>query len=288
MEVANSLEAEFARVRAELAELKDAGTDPDAPYVPVVKHGDGRTVIPAMPNFVPAELSAGPCRSARRIRHGRHQSNSGIDHEVVRRSRAPDRDFWWDGLESSQVWSEMRCDLPCCVSVCARYGLWGVRVGEASNPGPPSLRRYRRGRHAFVLDSSDEEQLVCNRNVVPRVFGADSVADGMHVETSQESRATVVPSDSALAVAGREFFPDLLLGVQDGAQVEIARSEVAEPRPPETVVDVFPMTDDAAVPQPSALPQCRRLVFPQSLGGILVSIQDIIRTAQTIWQVRSE
>ena len=126
------------------------------------------------------------------------------------------------------------------------------------------------------MDSSDEEQLVCNRNVVLRVFGADSVADGMQVETSHQSRATVVASDSALAVAGREFFPDLRLGVQDGAQVEIARSiEAAEPRTPETVVDVFPMTDDAAVPQPSPLPRCRRLVLvPQSPGGTPVSIQD--------------
>ena len=47
----SSLEAEFARVRAELAQLKGAGTDPDAPCVPVVKRtcrmGDGRAVIPA-------------------------------------------------------------------------------------------------------------------------------------------------------------------------------------------------------------------------------------------------
>ena len=33
----SSLEAELARVRAELAQLKGAGTDPGAPCVPVVK-----------------------------------------------------------------------------------------------------------------------------------------------------------------------------------------------------------------------------------------------------------
>ena len=65
----------------------------------------------------------------------------------------------------------------------------------------------------MVVDSSDEERLVCNRNVVPNVFGAESVADRMQVETSKQSGATVVASDSAFALAGREFFPDLRQGV---------------------------------------------------------------------------
>ena len=60
----------------------------------------------------------------------------------------------------------------------------------------------------MVVDSSDEEAF-CYRNVVLRVFGAESMADGMHVEASQQSRATVVTSDAALAFAGRELFPDL-------------------------------------------------------------------------------
>ena len=54
--------------------------------------------------------------------------------------------------------------------VNARYGLWGVRIGEASHPGPPKfLRRYRGVGHNVVrrlaeraslratqLDSDDE------------------------------------------------------------------------------------------------------------------------------------
>ena len=49
---------------------------------------------------------------------------------------------------------------------------------------------------------------------------------------------------------------------------------MAEPRTPETVVDVFPMIGDAAVPQPSAFPRCRLVLVPQSLGTP-VSIQDM-------------
>ena len=112
------------------------------------------------------------------------------------------------------------------------------------------------------------------------MFGAQSVADGMQVETSQQSRATVVASDSALALSGREFFPDLRQGVPEDAQVEIAGQPfigVAEPRTPETVVDVFPMTDDAPaeIPQFSARPRCRTLVLvPQPPGGTPASIQE--------------
>ena len=47
--------------------------------------------------------------------------------------------------------------------------------------------------------------------------------------------------------------------------------DIAVQRTPETVVDVFPMTDDAEVPQPSALPRSRGLVL---VPRTPVSIQD--------------
>ena len=64
----------------------------------------------------------------------------------------------------------------------SKYGLRGTRVGEASNPGPPRLRRLRRGTSSNGLSpvavSSDEEPLVrpnMGRDVLPR-FGEGPIA----------------------------------------------------------------------------------------------------------------
>ena len=64
----------------------------------------------------------------------------------------------------------------------SKYGLRGTRVGEASNPGPPRLRRLRRGTSSNgpspVAVSSDEEPLVrpnMGRDVLPR-FGEGPIA----------------------------------------------------------------------------------------------------------------
>ena len=65
----------------------------------------------------------------------------------------------------------------------ARYGFRGVRVGEASNPGPPQTRRRTRVieesedmiarlEHDLTIIDSDDEPLVrggSDRNVVPRL-----------------------------------------------------------------------------------------------------------------------
>ena len=125
--------------------------------------------------------------------------------------------------------------------------------------------------------------------MVPRTFGDESVADGRMIETSQQSRATNVASDSALALASREIFPDLRQGVPE--DVEIAghpSSGVAKPRTPGTVVEVFPMTDDA----PAEIPQRTSTVQDVGVGsappgGTPVSSRTGIRTAQTVCQVQS-
>ena len=65
----------------------------------------------------------------------------------------------------------------------ARYGLRGVRVGEASNPGPPQTRSRSRAieeaedmlarlEHDLTIIDSDDEPLVrggSDRNVIPRL-----------------------------------------------------------------------------------------------------------------------
>ena len=58
-------------------------------------------------------------------------------------------------------------------------GLNGVRVGEASHPGP---RLFRKGRRIVCSSSDEEPSLAPHRNVVPRVAGATSVADATQLE----------------------------------------------------------------------------------------------------------
>ena len=56
----------------------------------------------------------------------------------------------------------------------ARYGFRGVRVGEATHPGPP--RRLRRARDLLSIPSpSDDAPLVQGRSVVPRIVEPSSL-----------------------------------------------------------------------------------------------------------------
>ena len=75
----------------------------------------------------------------------------------------------------------------------SRYGLRGVRIGEASHPGPRLLRRYPGGFRRVHDVSSDEEPLIpSGRNVVPRLSGVDS---------------TIPATPRALVQVGRELSP---------------------------------------------------------------------------------
>ena len=80
--------------------------------------------------------------------------------------------------------------------VCERrdalYGHRGVRVGEASHPGPPLLRRLRSGRSRGVrADISSEEPLVrhIQRHVVPRIAGVASVAEENDISDVEDHSA---------------------------------------------------------------------------------------------------
>ena len=89
----------------------------------------------------------------------------------------------------------------------SRYGLSGVRLGEASNPGPPG-RRVRDSAEE-VLDSlereltlieSDDEPLVraaTGRNVVPRINAGEPGV------VQSDSLATVPASPRALQGVAR-------------------------------------------------------------------------------------
>ena len=98
-----------------------------------------------------------------------------------------------------QQHGDMMCDseVPSWRTMSARYGLRGVRIGEVSHPGPPSLRRLRRRRSAPFEISSDEEPLMLStaRNMVPRVAGVDSVPAATQIETRVSSEDELaVPS----------------------------------------------------------------------------------------------
>ena len=73
----------------------------------------------------------------------------------------------------------------------AKYGLRGIRVGEAAHPGPPSSRRRRARRNVHPWElSSDDEPLVpgAGENVAPRLMGYESVGV---TQIDQESSGTV-------------------------------------------------------------------------------------------------
>ena len=86
------------------------------------------------------------------------------------------------------------------------YGHRGVRVGEASHLGPPSLRRLRSGGSRGVpVEISEPLVRHVQRHVGPRVAGVESVADVTQIAASQFSLETVPATHVALFEAGREF-----------------------------------------------------------------------------------
>ena len=112
--------------------------------------------------------------------------------------------------------------------VHARYGLRGVRVGEASHRGPPLLRRFRRRQDVLFEISSDEEPVVRGiaRNVVPRAAGMESVADATPIETSL---TTVPATQTALVEAGKNEFQvgaSVPLDVLDALEDDLDRVDV--------------------------------------------------------------
>ena len=134
-------------------------------------------------------------RIARRIVARRQHPCSGIERQVVGRSRAHVRDDRRDAQLSflPPPWRAVR----------ARYALRGERVGEASNPGPRLLWRYRRGMNSTraVEISSEDEPLVPVRNVVPRLVGGETVATSL--------LETVLASQSDLATVGVQHSVDV-------------------------------------------------------------------------------
>ena len=134
-------------------------------------------------------------RSPRGVDLRRHVTRVGVDIPDDRRSGTFEGDHFkcsHGALISRRQWAVARFEplLPgsCWRLVNARYGFRGERVGEASHPGPPLLRRLRSGRGRVVPAdiSSDEKPLVrhVHRHVVPRIAGVASVADVTQVDVA--------------------------------------------------------------------------------------------------------
>ena len=115
-------------------------------------------------------------------------------------------------------------------SVSARYGLRGVRIGEASHPGPPVLRRLRRRRSVPVEISSDEEPLMryITRNVFPQVDGVETERDASQSEISE----TVPASQTALHEAGRQSPCEVPAHVLDALEEDLDRVDDVPPTVP--------------------------------------------------------
>ena len=143
-------------------------------------------------------------RSPRGIDLRRHVTRVGVNIKDDRRSGTFEGDHFkcsHGALTSRRQWEVARVEplLPgsCWRVVNARYGLRGVRVGEASHPGLPLLRRLRSGRSWGVRAdiSSDEEPLVrhVHRHVVPRIAGVASVADVTQIDLADVEDHSDVP-----------------------------------------------------------------------------------------------
>ena len=131
----------------------------------------------------PQRLDAGtPWRSAGGHECRQQWEDPRVDINVVERCREDGRD---DRRSDNAIMIEERRH--------SRYGLRGVRIGEASHPGPRLLRRYPGGFCRVHDVSSDEEPLIpSSRNVVPRLSGVDS---------------TIPATPRALVQVGRELSP---------------------------------------------------------------------------------
>ena len=126
------------RVRAQLVQLQGSRPDPEVACGPNVKRpclsGQGREGIPPMPTLVPAELSAWLSERHSDLHdaliNGDPSCVPGAHHNVVRRARTFGGNDRKDVAVSFTVISSCRR--------VTKWGLRGVRVGEASNPGRAS------------------------------------------------------------------------------------------------------------------------------------------------------
>ena len=138
-------------------------------------------------------------------------------------------------LDLEPVHGQQHGDMMCDSEIFSRrivsekYGLRGVRIGEAAHPGQPMLHRLRRKRSASFVISSVEEPLMRGiaRNVVPRIAGVEFGA------TQTESSLAIVPaSQTALDKAGNSVSPDRVpMHVLDALKEDLERVDQV-PRSP--------------------------------------------------------
>ena len=143
-----------------------------------------------------------------------------------------------------------------CVVRSSRFGLRGVRIGEASHPGPRLLRRYRGSRRGAVVTSSDDVDAPLlseglRRNVVPP--GSASVADFGQTIVSRESTQFPLVSDGGLVV---EVAP----GIVDATAVGLPPPDVVESLELDLRVLAFDPVD--SVDEHDAFPQDWASVVP--------------------------
>ena len=139
-------------------------------------------VIPPMPILIPGDVDAGtPWRSAGRHERREQWEDPRVDINVVECCREDGKD---DRRSDNDTLTKERSR--------SRYGLRGVRIGEASHQGPRLLRRYPGVQRVHDISSDEKPLIPSGRNVVPRLSGVDS---------------TIPATPRALVEAGRELSP---------------------------------------------------------------------------------
>ena len=185
------------------------------------------------------------CRTNRRtvavVSHGRPCHRGGREEEVHRSQSVP-----------------FHGGKPCVVR-SSRYGLRGVRIGEASHPGPRLLRRYRGSRGGVAASSDDDAPLLSQdlRNVIPRMEGSVSVSD-IDVAPGLESTTQVNSAEGLGRVSG-----ELLDALERDLNVVAPKRRVR--RVFNDNVESVQQDEDRVV-QPVDVPRGRRVVLiPHSL-----------------------
>ena len=125
------------------------------------------------------------------------------------------------------VFNEFRFATPSC-SGDARYGLRGVRIGEASHPGTDGGFMLRRGQNRFSVPSDEVQPTVTD---VSQGSDIESVIDALEFDLSREEDRV---QHHAIGT------PVLASDTEGSSEIEPDRESVAsEMESPTNINDVF-------------------------------------------------